>query len=282
MRFRKITFTLIGVLLALLCASTACFGGGKPSIDILKKMPVSSTSFDYLAVKGLAGDEDLWMIYEKFRGSSEVTQMKDILLLANIEHFAKVSGFGQGAVTVFEGNFDVEDIQRGLAKYNYQKAPSWQEVGIWSPVDEQYKSVAVQKGIILLGKVDDLKACIDTIVMGKEKSSLYDDSNVKAVADKLPDGVVINVDKADSEEKYDALRAYGKSYSKVSAGKPIKLKLTAIYMFQDNYTAGQAQSGIKDYLGTKAFTDIKVEREDNFIRATALIYVSDFVESLVF
>ena len=101
MRFRKITLTLIGVLLALLCASTACFGGGKPSIDIMKKMPMSSTSFDYWAIEKLGDDNDLrGTIFPKFAYSSEAAQLKEVMVLADIKYAGKASGF-DGSVRVF-------------------------------------------------------------------------------------------------------------------------------------------------------------------------------------
>jgi hypothetical protein len=53
-------------------------------------------------------------------------------------------------------------------------------------------------------------------------------------------------------------------------------------MFQDTYAAGEAQDEINGYLETQKFTDIKVEREGSFIRATALISITDFAQTLAF
>jgi len=274
---------IIGVvlLLALLNASAGCttFGGSKPLVDVMTKVPLDSTSFDYWAIEKLADDEDLWGIYMKFRDESlEASQLKDIMevRLSSVKHAAKVSGF-DGSVGVFVGDFAIKIIAKRLEDEGYQKT-TYQETEIWTPQDGQgYESVALRAGTILTGDVEDLKACIDTIV--EEEYSLYEDPDIKLVTDKLPEGVIVNINKADSEEDYADLITYGKSYGKGDEGS---LKLTAIYMFQDSYAAGEARDEIGNYLETKKFTDIKVEREGSFIRAKALIYITDFAQTLAF
>jgi hypothetical protein len=280
MRFRKITLTLIGVLLALLCASTACFGGGNPSINMMKKVPVSSTSFDYWAIERLGDDNDLrGTIFPKFVYSSEAAQLKEVIVLANIKYAGKALGV-DGSVRVFRGDFNIKDIEVRLS-VGYQQE-WWKEVRIWTPKDKpEYKSLAVREDTIFLGEVKNLKACIDTI-LEKEQYSFYEDPYIKLVADKLPDGVIINISKADSEENYPELITYGKSYSKEIEEGLVKLKLTAIYMFQQPMAADDAQVKIRDYLASKGFTKLETKQEKNFVRATALITVNAFVRSLVF
>jgi hypothetical protein len=273
--------TAVVLLLALLSASAGCvcFGGSsKPLADIMKKVPLDSTSFDYWAIEKLAGDEDLWDIYVKFRDESlEASQLKDMeVRLYTIKHAAKASGFG-GSVGVFVGDFAVNIIAERLEGEGYQET-TYQETEMWTPQDGQgYESVALRGDTILTGDIEDLKACIDTIV--KEKYSLYDDPDIRLIAEKLPEGVIVSVRKANSEEDYADLITYGKSYSKKDGES---LKLTAIYMFQDTYAAGEAQGEINSYLETQKFTDIKVERDGSFIQATALISIADFAQALAF
>jgi hypothetical protein len=269
------------LLLALLNASAGCawFGGSKPLVDVMKKVPLDSTSFDYWAIEKLAEDEDLWDdIYVKFIESLEVSQLEDMeVTRSSVKHAAKVSGF-DGSVGVFVGDFAIKIIAQRLEDEGYQKT-IYQETEIWTPEDDPgYESVALREGTILIGDVEDLKACIDTIVE-EQKYSLYEDPDIRLVADKLPEGVIININKADSEENYADLITYGKSYGKKDEGN---LKLTAIYMFQDSYAAGEARDEIEGYLETKNFTDIKVEREGSFIRATALIDITYFGQTLAF
>ena len=275
------------VLLAiLLCFGAACtlLGGGNVAVDLMKKVPVDSTSFSYWAVGDIDADQELWEIFAIFNNSTEADQVMDTgLALSIVRHSAKASGFEgltTNAAKVLTGEFDVNDTERRLEREQYTKS-TYQEIGIWTPPEGLgFSPIAVQEGTFLIGDEESLKLCIDVKVKD-DVSSLYDNPNVKLVVDKLPDGIIVNVwiATADSEEKYEDLVAYGRSYRKVEEGM---LELTAVYMFQAGFSAGNAQDAIKDYLGTKKFNDIKVERDDSFIRATARIYVSDSVAFLVY
>jgi hypothetical protein len=100
------------------------------------------------------------------------------------------------------------------------------------------------------------------------------------VADKLPNGVIVEIDRADIShgEQYPDLVTYGKSYAK--ANKDM-LKLTAVYMFSDGPAAGAAQQQVKDYLAA-SYKEIKVRRDGNFVIATSQISIAEFAQSLGF
>jgi len=286
LRLKNCSFPLVSMVLALLwltlpMASAGCtsFGGSEPLVDVMKEVPLDSTSFDYWCIEKLADDEDLWGIYGKFRDESlEASQLKDIMevRLSSVKHAAKVSGF-DGSVGVFVGDFAIKIIAQRLEDEGYQKTV-YQATEIWTPQDGQgYESVALREGTILTGDVENLKACIDTI--DKEEYSLYEDPDIRLVTDKLPEGVIVTINQADSEENYADLVSYGKSYDKKDEGR---LKLTAIYVFQDSYAAGEARDAIRGYLEARKFADIKVEREGSLIRAKALINITDFTQALAF
>jgi len=282
----KVTMLMI-LSLVLLCAGTmcGCGGGGIGACkDSMKMVPVDSTKFSYWNIGIMETDEDLWDVYYIFKESTEAGQIMDIgLARSSVSNAGKASGFSglvNSTVRILNGDFDTRDVERGLDKKNYTKT-TYQEIGIWSPPGGQgFKPVAVEKGTLLLGDKESLEASID-VTTENDKGSFYDNHNIKLVTDKLPDGVLIYVGTAASagEESYEDLVAYGKSYRQVDE---LQLELTAIYMFQDAHSAGSAKDAVKDYLGTKDFTDIKVEREDSFIRVKAKIYISDFVATLVF
>jgi hypothetical protein len=106
------------------------------------------------------------------------------------------------------------------------------------------------------------------------------DSNVKLVADRLPNGLIVEIDRADGlhGEQYQGLVTYGKSYTKTNKDT---LKLTAVYMFADAPAAGEAQEQIKDYMAA-SFQDVKVKRDGNFIIVTSHVPIGDFIQSLEF
>jgi hypothetical protein len=92
---------------------------------------------------------------------------------------------------------------------------------------------------------------------------------------------MVYVHKADSAsvQVYTDLIASGESYRKEGQDR---LKLTAIYMFQDSDAAGKARMEIEDQLNIKGFTDIKLGQDVNFVEVTALVYIADFAQTLAF
>ncbi len=276
----KLIAIMAVVLLLSLFNSCDCSRGSKTFVDMMKKVPVESTFFSYWAISGLSADEELQNMYAKFRESTEAKELKDIgVVLFTLRHSAKAFG-SDGSVTVLGGDFNVKDIERRLEVKGY-KETGYGGIGIWTPQDGgEYNPLTLQEDAILVGKTEDLKSCIDTMDQEQEYS-LYEDQDIKWLTDKLPEGLIVNVYKADPAygEAYVDLIAYGKSYKKEDQGR---LKLTAVYMFQDSLTAGNAQAEIKDHLATEKFVDVRLERDGGFVRATAYIDITDFAQTLSF
>lgn len=268
-------------LLVPLCACV-CGGGDKVSIEMMRKAPVDCTSFSYWKVKTMGTDDLLLDIYDKFKESSEMTQLGELgIKRSDIKYAGRASGFGQATVTVLSGELDIEVITSELDGREDYETDHHQEATIWTPEDtETNKSIAIRDNIIMMGKNDDIIACIDAIAL-KGNLSLNDDDNITSVTDRLPDGILIQVNKAgsDPEEDYEDLIAYGKSYAKDGDEE---IKVTAVYMFEDYSAAGtDAQDDIIAYLGNKGFRETEVKRFDEiYLRATAKIYTNDFVDIL--
>lgn len=276
MRLRKIASTAVLVLLLSLLAGTpGCwFGGERTAIEAMKRVPEGSTLFTYWDNKTLDGDKDLYGIYTKFRGSVEATQAEGLLTkFTDIKYSARASGFNQGSVTIFVGDFNLESIAAKLGERGYHEKEPHHDVKIWTPPSEQgYKVVALIEGtLIFSSEVEDLKVCIDAIK--EQKYSLYGDSSTKEVMDKLPDGIVVDIYKT---ENYPDLLAYGMSYTKEDKDN---LKLTVIYSFRDNFAAKNHVNDIKVDL-EKDFSKVQVELKGDFVQASGLIDMDDFVQSL--
>ena len=257
-----------------------CSRDSKDFADMMRKVPVESTCFAYWDVYELGTDTDLVGAYTKFRESPQAQQLMDIgVLLSVLERSARAYGFG-GSATVIEGDLDLEDIERRLVQNGYTEI-IYRGIGIWTSQDgNEGDSLALQEGTILMGSGEDLRSCLDTIAL-QQVYSLYDDQNIRLLIDRLPRGLMVNVCKADlaSAETYDDLIALGKSYKKEGQDR---LKLTAAYMFQDNYAAREAQAQIESHLKTDRLANIRLEVEDSFVRVTALTYTTDFVQTLAF
>jgi len=272
------TLTLVGF-------GSACSKEAKTFVDLMSTVPDSTGHFAYWAIDDLNGDEDLWGVYAGFKESADAQQLKEFVpVLATVKQSAKAVSYDntslKNPVTVFRGDFDINYIEGQLEAIGYSQTRH-KDVGIWTLQDNQtiFKSVALRSTTVLMGDASDLRACIDVIVKSKAQS-LNGDPNIRLVADKLPNGVIVEIDRADMShgEQYPDLVTYGKSYAKANKDT---LKLTAVYMFSDGLAAGAAQEQVKAYLAA-TFEEVKVRRDANFVIATSQISISEFAQRLEF
>lgn len=271
--------------LALVGFGSACSKEAKTFVDLMSTVPDSTGHFAYWAVDDLNEDEDLWGVYAIFEESADTQQLKEFIpVLATVKQSAKAVSYDntslKNPVTVFRGDFDINNTKTRLETIGYSET-RYKDVGIWTLHEDQtiFKSVALRSTSILMGDDSDLRACIDVIVKNNTRS-LNGDPYIRLVADKLPNGVIVEIDRADIShgEQYPDLVTYGKSYAK--ANKDM-LKLTAVYMFSDGPAAGAAQQQIRDHLAA-TFEEVKVRRDGNFVIATSQISIAEFAQSLGF
>jgi hypothetical protein len=271
--------------LALVGFGSACSKEAKTFVALMSTVPDSTGHFAHWAIDDLNEDEDLWGVYARFKESADAQQLKEFVpVLATVKQSAKAVSYDntslKNPVTVFRGDFDINYIEGQLEAIGYSRTVP-KEAGIWTPQDNQtvFKSVALRSTTVLMGDASDLRACIDAIVKSKAQS-LNGDPNVRLVADKLPNGMIVEIDRADLShgEQYPDLVTYGKSYAKANKDT---LKLTAVYMFSDGLAAGAAKEQIKADLAA-TFEEVKVRRDSNFVIATSQISISEFAQGLVF
>ncbi len=263
--------------LALVGFGSACSKEAKTFVDLMSTVPDSTGHFAYWAVDDLNEDEDLWGVYATFEESADTQQLKEFIpVLATVKQSAKAVSYDntslKNPVTVFRGDFDINNTKARLETIGYSET-RYKDVGIWTLHEDQtiFKSVALRSTSILMGDDSDLRACIDVIVKNNTRS-LNGDPYIRLVADKLPNGLIVEIDRADIShgEQYPDLVTYGKSYAK--ANKDM-LKLTAVYMFSDGPAAGAAQQQIRDHLAA-TFEEVKVRRDGNFVIATSQISIA--------
>jgi hypothetical protein len=274
---------LLASTLALVGSGTACSKEPKAFLDLMSTIPSSTGQFTYWNTDDLNSDEDLWDIFGKFKESADVQQLdRIVLVLATVGQSARAVSYDntspKNPVTVFHGDFDVNYIEGQLETIGCSQT-RYKDIGIWTLEDNQtlFKSVALRSTAVIMGDASDLRACID-VSLKSSTQSLKGEPNIRLVADKLPNGVIVEIDKADPShgEQYSDLVTYGKSYTK--ADKDM-LKLTAVYMFGDGPAAGAALSQIRDYLAA-TFQEVKIKRDGNFVIATSRVPIISFAQSL--
>jgi len=271
-------------MVAVTGVGTACSKETKAFTVLMDIAPEQTGHFAYWAIADLNDDDDLWAIYDRFKDSSDAQQLRELVqVLAIVKDSARIIGSDNAAmleapVTALRADFDTKYVEGQLQTLGYSRSV-YRDVGIWIAGEGQpYRPVALLSSTILIGNVSELKACIDAV---KEKAeSLYDDPYIRVLADRLPNGIVMDVHRATAfaAESYTDLVAYGKSYSKV---RKDLLKVTAVYVFGDGPAAGTALQPIKEHLAA-GFQDVKIERDDNLVIATARISISGFAQGLEF
>ncbi|MBN2098559.1 MAG: hypothetical protein JW753_03070 [Dehalococcoidia bacterium] len=275
---------LVTSMLAVTGASTACSKGPKAFVALMDIAPEQSDCFAYWAIADLSEDEDLWEIYDRFKESSDAEQLRELVqALAIVKDSARVFSMdnattSQAPVTAVRAKYNTSYVEDQLETQAYSRSEH-RDVGIWIAGDGQpYRPIALLSGTILIGNATDLKACIDA---AKNKAeSFYDDPYIQVLAKRLPNGIVVEACKAtaSSGSTYTDLVAYGKSYKKLNGDM---LKVTAVYVFGDAPAAGTALQPIKENLSV-GFQDVKIDRDDNLVIATAKIPISSLAQTLEF
>ncbi len=268
---------MVALAVVLLTAGTACacFGSSPAFLDEMKRTPIDSSTYTYWSIARTMVDEDLWDIFLKYSSSSEAKQIQALGLARSSVAYSAAGSASGSPVRVFGGDYDPGQVQGYLRDTAYTE-----DAGVWMPPEGTgYRPLALSGGAILFGEADALTAYV-IVREGEDGLSLYDNPNVRKVADRLPDGVIVDLSEAEAgEEAYADLVSYGKSYRKGDEGQ---IELTAVYMFQDDPSAGQALDSIGEYLTGCGFTDVQAQREGSYVRATARIGITDFVDSLTF
>lgn len=275
----RIWALVLALAIAVSTLSGCVFSGGKEFVSLMEKVPIAATSYAYWNVGTMGEDSQLWALFEVFKDSPYSKQITDLgLARSSVKHMAGAYGFGEysnSSVRILKGAFSDNDVNTRLAKYNYLEE-EYEKLGVWAPPDSEYNYLSLEGGRILMGCGDCVKACIDTLSSG-DSYSLYEDQNIKSVADRLPGGIIVELFDAGAvpEEAYADLVVFGRSFRKLKDGS---LELKAIYMFQDTYSAGQSSQAIDDHLAGNRYTVTKVVHSGSFIEVTANIAMDDYLQ----
>ncbi len=93
-------------------AGTACSKEGKAFAVLMDSAPKATGRFTYWAIGDLNEDEDLWVVYDRFKGSPDAGQLKELVqVLDVVKDSARVVGsdnaaVSKGPVTVLRAKFD--------------------------------------------------------------------------------------------------------------------------------------------------------------------------------
>ncbi len=252
---------------------------------MMDTVPVGVGDFTYWDIEALNEDPHIWDIFDTFQASPTARQVQDLLLvLAEVKDCARAVSYDNatlaGPAAVFRGDFDMPYIRRQMQEKGYTRSAT-KEAEVWLPAENSTftSAVGVNHTTLYLGGGSDVIQC--TGVGARDGAlSLWDDPNLRTVADKLPDGFIVNIHRPNGAhgENYTGLVAYGKSYSKANRDT---LNVKAIYLFGHDPAARAAQQGIEDH-SRLLFDDVSVKSEGNLVVVTAEVPITRFTGSLEF
>jgi len=176
---------IVGVLVIAVVIAVLLIGGGGSARDIAKMTPEGASSLGHLNLQTIRDDKDLDDIYEAIEELSEFDELEDELGvdIDDINYIAEAGG-----ITIIGGKFDLKDVRDELDDRDFDK-DEYKGVEFWT--GEYDGAVAISGDKLIIGSDKRVKSCIK--VMKGDRTSMYDDDDVRDVINKLPGGIMTMV-----------------------------------------------------------------------------------------
>ena len=123
--------------------------------------------------------------------------------------------------------------------------------------------MALMENLVILSTGQAIRDCIE--VIKGEKDSLWDDQNVKDVIDLLPNGINMKYIAHPQYMAYEGMKAQGSSLEKKDEDI---LKMTGVFMFEDEDAARDAVAKIKEDTGAEEIERSDVKQDGRFVILT--------------
>jgi len=268
---KKILFGIIGLIAVVIIIGVVLVGFGErgfgenPAKSVMKQLP-EDTYFTYIDLKTLREDKDLAPLWESLEESESAELERIGIELEELDF----SG-GSGSIVLVGGDFDLENIRyklddEGYDESRYRDVEIWEKGGWWGK-----KCVALLGDKIIIGSESSVKDAIR--VMKGEKKSFYErNSEMASIMDRLPSGFMVAIMPGGGE--YKGLESMGSSIQKMNARR---LKIQSIFMFDDKYSAKNAEDDIiEDFEEKEELRDVEVSVQDRYVTVTGTFKIEDF------
>jgi len=189
----RIKITVVLIVLAVL---TSVFTGCSPNqenylIEILKILPDDIIEVEYTGVELMAEDPELVDIYheliESFYGAW--------VYLLGLDFYDIHAIVGTSGLVIIKGDFDFQNVRDALSEFPEHEfvQDEYEGVEFWigDPDSDEPLGIVFLEKLLVFGDVDYVK---DTVrVSQKTEPSLYDNEDIKSVADRLPSGIHVEI-----------------------------------------------------------------------------------------
>ncbi len=149
----------------------------------------------------------------------------------------------------------------GLSEDEYQGVELWERNG---------ELVALMEDLVIFSTRQGVRDSIE-VIMG-EKDSLWDDQDVKDIVDRLPNGINMKYICHPEYMAYEGMKAQGTSLEKKDEDT---LKMTGVFMFEDEDAARDAVAEIKEDTGAEEIERSDVKQDGRFVILTIEVGIQE-------
>ena len=273
-----IALMVMGIFVSVGC----CGGGAKKGMPMLERVPADASGVRYLDMNSLRSTPELRDRMIKDESQEQEIMFGEFLTGIKLDNEAlggliRIITAADQEADVYEGRFDLDAVRGRLEEAKCEQG-EYQGVELWhfNLLDSNlYEAwVAVTEEAVAVGGEDGVRDCIE--VMKGYKNSLAAGGNLKTVVERLPSEVyMLQVPLGDQEDENLEVGAY--AIDRMDANT---LKLTYVYRFKDEQTAGEGRDKIKDSLDQDPYWfTLTVRQEKEFVEATAKMGTEDYISS---
>jgi hypothetical protein len=269
-RHLAVALLLVGALLAAVLASTSCgkssqFGG--VALDLLQGVPVEAVSYSYWDIRQMEDDQDLAQILDAWRDANETGLQSFAIDATKIKHAVQFS-MPEGSAIIIKGDQNRNDLRTDLEALHFDEQDFRQEE-IWKN-EEDTQWLSILGDLFVAG---ERNAVMDCIRVAKGEPSLYDDSIVRSLAEKLRTGVTVYIKTHTIEETpYEGLEATGISVWKMNSSE---LSARMVFTFRTNGDAAAILQTLADDVD-EFYDKVNAERDGRVATIEARIEIDDF------
>lgn len=266
----------LGVLLAAMAVASAGCASSSGLTAMLAKVPSDTVSLKYVNAKALRNDADLDDLYDAWKEGVDLR-----LKSHGVDHDdVSVYVFGTSSdkrFTLITGSFDMDELRdelddRHFEKDEYKGVEVWKKETGWGYEQDSY--VALMGDLIVLGDEEGVESCIKVMKAGN--ASWLSKADVNDVANRLPGGLYVDLQKADMASLFiKGLEVTGISAKKQDSDT---LKIAGVAKFEDQDDAEDAEEAIEDLMDMQ-FKRVDISHDGLFLKAMAELDIDD-AESL--
>jgi len=276
MKHKHVISVVAVVILACLVSGTVgCAAGQERGVsrewgvtDMMKKTPENAAHLTFVNVKELRGDNDLEHLYEGWRDNLGHT-FDDYGIVADDVNLTamgiSLEGEGEGYYLI-NGDFDLRKVRDKLYSLGFDE-DEYRGVELW---ERNGEVMALMEHLVILSTEQGVRDCVE-VIMG-EKDSLWDNQDIKDVLDRLPDGINVKYISHPQYMAYEGMKAQGTSLEKKDEDT---LKMTGIFMFEDEDAASDAVAKIKEDTGAEEIERSDVNQDGRFVILTIEVGIGE-------